>query len=142
MLAVLVMVAIASAARSRPNLPAAVTVPSALVNLRTHVPTSVMSTLRRACVDCHTDETRWPWYAALPIASHLIERDVAEARGQLNLSHWTQYDRRAAARNPDGVMFYKIWNGRANPKMPAMKTDITRADVWTLIHYVKTLRKE
>ena len=51
-------------------------------------------------------------------------------------------DRRAAARNPDGVMFYKIWNGRAKPKMPAMKTDITRADVWTLIHYVKTLRKQ
>jgi hypothetical protein len=29
----------------------------------------------------------------------------------------------------------------ANPKMPAMKSDISRADVWTLIHYVKTLRK-
>ena len=51
-------------------------------------------------------------------------------------------DRRAAARNPGGVMFYKIWNGRAKPMMPAMKSDITRADVWTLIQYVKTLRKE
>jgi mono/diheme cytochrome c family protein len=51
-------------------------------------------------------------------------------------------DRRLASRNPDGVMFYKIWNGRAKPKMPAMKTDITRADVWNLIHYVRTLRKE
>jgi hypothetical protein len=50
-------------------------------------------------------------------------------------------DGRRAARNPDGVMFYKIWNGREKPKMPAMKTDITRAEVWTVIHYVKTLRK-
>lgn len=49
-------------------------------------------------------------------------------------------DARRASRNPDGVMFYKIWNGRANPKMPAMKTDIARIDVWTVIHYVKTLR--
>src|SRR5262245_6870364 len=31
-------------------------------------------------------------------------------------------DVRRAVRNPDGVMFYKIWNGRAKPKMPAMKT--------------------
>jgi mono/diheme cytochrome c family protein len=46
-----------------------------------------------------------------------------------------------ASRNPDGVMFYKIWNGRAKPKMPAMKTDITRTDVWTIIFYIKTLRK-
>ena len=50
-------------------------------------------------------------------------------------------DGRRASRNPDGVMFYKIWNGRERPKMPAMKADITQADVWTVIHYVKTLRK-
>ena len=45
-----------------------------------------------------------------------------------------------ASRNPDGVLFYKIWNGRAKPKMPAMNTDITRNDVWAIVHYVKTLR--
>ena len=50
-------------------------------------------------------------------------------------------DARRAFRNPDGVMFYKIWNGRAKPKMPPMKTDIARIDVWRVIHYVKTLRK-
>jgi mono/diheme cytochrome c family protein len=49
-------------------------------------------------------------------------------------------DARRASRNPDGVMFYKIWSGRTKPKMPAMKADISRTDVWTLIHYVKTLR--
>jgi len=68
-------------------------------------------------------------------AGHGPEADPNHPAGDLT-------DRRAAARNPDGVMFYKIWNGRAKPKMPAMKTDITQADVWTLIHYVKTLRKE
>lgn len=46
-----------------------------------------------------------------------------------------------AARNPDGVMFYKIWNGRKKPQMPAMKAEIDRNEVWTVIHYVKTLRR-
>lgn len=50
-------------------------------------------------------------------------------------------DGRRASRNPDGVMFYKIWNGRRDPKMPAFKTDISREDVWTVIQYVKTLRR-
>jgi mono/diheme cytochrome c family protein len=68
-------------------------------------------------------------------AGHGPEADPNHAAGDLT-------DRRAAARNPDGVMFYKIWNGRAQPMMPAMKTDITAADVWALIRYVKTLRKE
>ena len=46
-----------------------------------------------------------------------------------------------AARNPDGVVFYKVWNGRRKPKMPAFSTDLSREDVWTIVHYVKTLRK-
>ena len=50
-------------------------------------------------------------------------------------------DARRASRNPDGVMFYKIWNGRTKPKMPAMKADLARNDVWMVIHYVKTLRR-
>lgn len=50
-------------------------------------------------------------------------------------------DGKRASRNPDGVMFYKIWNGRAKPKMPAFKTDISRTDVWTVIQFVKTLRQ-
>ena len=50
-------------------------------------------------------------------------------------------DPRVAARNPDGVMFYKIWNGRTKPKMPAMKADMTRTEVWTVVQYVKTLHK-
>ena len=50
-------------------------------------------------------------------------------------------DERRASRNPEGVMFYKIWNGRAKPKMPAMKSDLSQADVWALVSYVKTLRK-
>jgi mono/diheme cytochrome c family protein len=43
--------------------------------------------------------------------------------------------------NPDGVLFYRIWNGRTQPTMPAFKTKLTRNDVWTVIEYVKSLRK-
>jgi len=46
-----------------------------------------------------------------------------------------------AARNPDGVMFYKIWNGRKSPKMPGVKTEgLSKDDVWTVIHFAKTFR--
>ena len=46
-----------------------------------------------------------------------------------------------AARNPDGVMFYKIWNGRKSPKMPAFKSEgLSKEDVWTVVQYTKTLR--
>jgi mono/diheme cytochrome c family protein len=45
-------------------------------------------------------------------------------------------------RNPDGVMYYKIWNGRKSPKMPAFKSEgLSSDEVWHVIHYVKTFRK-
>jgi mono/diheme cytochrome c family protein len=48
-----------------------------------------------------------------------------------------------AAFNPDGVMFYKIWNGRESPKMPAFKNELmSREEVWTVITFVKTFRKQ
>lgn len=47
---------------------------------------------------------------------------------------------RRAARNPDGVVFYKIWNGRKSPKMPAQKSDLTKEQVWQIVSYAQTLR--
>jgi mono/diheme cytochrome c family protein len=41
--------------------------------------------------------------------------------------------------NPDGVLYYKIWNGKK--PMPAFKSTLTRDEVWSLLEYVKSLRK-
>jgi mono/diheme cytochrome c family protein len=41
---------------------------------------------------------------------------------------------------PDGVLFYRVWNGKR--PMPAFKTDLTRDDVWRVVAYVKTLKKD
>jgi mono/diheme cytochrome c family protein len=45
------------------------------------------------------------------------------------------------AKNADGVIFYKVWNGRNKPKMPAFREKMTRDEVWTLITYVRTLSR-
>lgn len=47
--------------------------------------------LQRACADCHSQQTEWPWYSSVAPASWLIERDVAEARKFFNLSAWPEY---------------------------------------------------
>jgi mono/diheme cytochrome c family protein len=47
---------------------------------------------------------------------------------------------RRAARNPDGIVFYKAWNGRKKPKMPAVKDTLTKEQLWQIVTYVQTLR--
>ena len=49
--------------------------------------------LRRSCFDCHSHETKWPWYSNLPIVSTLIAHDVREAREEMNFSKWGKYSR-------------------------------------------------
>ena len=46
-----------------------------------------------------------------------------------------------ASTTPEGVMFYKVWNGRKAPAMPAFKTTLTREEIWTVIEYAKSLRQ-
>lgn len=43
-----------------------------------------------ACFDCHSNETRWPWYANIAPMSWLMQRDVEEGRDELNWSEWEQ----------------------------------------------------
>jgi len=49
----------------------------------------------RACFDCHTNETKWPWYTSVAPISWLAQRDVVEGRRVLNLSEWDRPQREA-----------------------------------------------
>ena len=42
----------------------------------------------RACFDCHSNETRWPWYSQVAPVSWLVQRDVDVGRRVLNFSEW------------------------------------------------------
>jgi mono/diheme cytochrome c family protein len=44
----------------------------------------------RACFDCHSNETVWPWYSNVAPISWLVQHDVEEGREKLNFSTWAQ----------------------------------------------------
>ncbi len=45
---------------------------------------------QRACFDCHSNETNYPWYANVAPVSWLLERHIVEGREHLNFSDWNQ----------------------------------------------------
>ncbi len=55
------------------------------------VPVRVRAILERACRDCHSADTVWPWYAHIPPISWQIQSDVAKGRAFLDLSMWNGY---------------------------------------------------
>lgn len=42
----------------------------------------------RACFDCHSNATRWPWYSHVAPMSWLLQRHIDEGRQLLNFSEW------------------------------------------------------
>jgi len=51
---------------------------------------------RRACFDCHSNETGWRWYSYVAPVSWLVARDVNGGRRHLNFSEWNRPQRHAA----------------------------------------------
>ncbi len=61
-------------------------------------PPQVSQILHRACYDCHSNETVWPWYSRVAPSKWLVRHDVEEGRGHLNFSTWNRNDPRRQAR--------------------------------------------
>lgn len=83
------------------------------------------SIFKEKCQKCHGPSGRGDGPDADPDA----QEDMDLTRGS------------RAAKNPDGVIFFKAWNGRKKPKMPAVKDDLTKEQLWAVVAYVQTLRK-
>jgi len=78
-------------ARTNPPLP-----PGEDVSATNPPPPQVAALLHAACYDCHSDETKWPWYSHVAPASWLVVSDVNEGRRHMNLSEWPKDPERAA----------------------------------------------
>ncbi len=84
-------------------------------------PPKVVALMHTACFDCHSQETRWPWYSRIAPASWLVARDVSQGRAKLNFSDWPVTDPDRAARK-----FGNISDVVDSAEMPPKK--------YTLIH--------
>jgi hypothetical protein len=51
----------------------------------------VGNTLARACGDCHSNQTSFPWYGHVAPVSWWIKSHIREGREELNLSEWMRY---------------------------------------------------
>ena len=85
-------------------------------------PTTVAASLRAACYDCHSHETKWPLYSRIAPVSWLIASDVNEGRQHLNFSDWpTEPDR--AAKKLDRMNEVVVYH-----EMPPKKYTIIHAN--------------
>jgi len=64
---------------------------ASLLNQKTTSP-AVRAILERSCRDCHSNDTRWPWYSRVAPISWFLLNHVNGGRDRLNYSRWTSYE--------------------------------------------------
>jgi len=67
------------------------------------LPAKVEIVLRRSCQDCHSSQTRWPWYGYIAPTSWIVAHDVHAARRQMNLSEWAGYSQKKREAKLNGI---------------------------------------
>lgn len=50
---------------------------------------------KRACFDCHSNESTYPWYSYVAPVSWLTQRDIEQGRDELNFSEWEMDEEKA-----------------------------------------------
>ena len=101
-------------------------------------PRPVVALIERACYDCHSYETRWPWYSGVAPASWLVVGDVNAARRQLNFSRWRRYNPYDQADLLDKICdlaskrTMPLWQYRLlHPRARLSAAEITSLCAWT-----------
>lgn len=101
----------------------------------------VNNILNKACMDCHSNQTEYPWYANVVPVNYIINNHIAEGREHVNFSEWnalSQKDREHAIKE-----IVEVVEAKEMPMLPywlvhweAKLTDAERA---TLVEYFKSL---
>ena len=72
--------------------------------VRYAIPADVHALLTAACYDCHSNHTRYPWYAKVQPVAWLLDHDIGGAKHELNFSEFGAYPARRAAHKLDGIV--------------------------------------
>ena len=60
--------------------------------LTVKAPEEVMKLLKQSCYDCHSHETKWPYYSAIAPVSFFVASHVKDGRRAMNFSKWNEID--------------------------------------------------
>jgi hypothetical protein len=124
LLVVLVLIQFIQPARNKGNQSS----PTDLIKV-VNAPPNVQSILKKACYDCHSNNTNYPWYASIQPFGWLLANHIKEGQEELNFSAFASYSKRRQISKLNGIA-----NSIKDGSMPLSS--------YTMIHKNARLTKE
>ena len=106
-------------------------------------PPRVRSIIQRACLDCHSEETIWPWYSNIPPVSKQIHNDVEGGREFMDFSYWSEYTAEEQDSYASQIAYATSARSMPPPKYLWMHRDarLSAADLDVLKEWARSRRK-
>ena len=64
----------------------------------------VMAILKKSCYDCHSNNTKYPWYGNIAPISWQVHSNIKNGRGWMNFSIWNKYDEKKKQKFYKGIV--------------------------------------
>ncbi len=55
-------------------------------------PPDILTMIKAACYDCHSDQSRYPWYTNIQPVAWWVKGHIKNGREELNFSVWDSYN--------------------------------------------------
>ena len=65
---------------------------SGLITEQKQIPENIKTTFKNACLDCHSNNTRYWWYDKISPVSWYIEDHIKKGKHEINFSEWATMD--------------------------------------------------
>ena len=86
-----------------------------------NVPNKIEKKIKTSCYDCHSNNTKYPWYNKIQPAAWFLEDHIKEGKAELNFNEWDSLSNRRKASKLRSII-----KQLENSKMPL--------DSYTFIH--------
>ncbi|WP_456376760.1 heme-binding domain-containing protein [Lutibacter sp.] len=108
------------------------------------VPIEVKTIIQTSCADCHSNNTKYPWYSEIAPVSWYLAQHVNEGKEHLNFSEWATYNK-----NQRSHIIKDLEEELEEHEMPLKsylilhkEAEITKEQYTILINWVKTIPSE
>ncbi len=107
-----------------------------------HPPKQVEEIMQRACNDCHTNHTNFPWYSNIAPLSWTIDYHVDVGRERFNISNWSDIPKKEKKRLINRAIQTVRNNVMPLPSYKWLHKDarLTQKEKQILINYFESLQ--
>lgn len=103
---------------------------------------TIAERLKSTCYDCHSNETRYPWYTDVAPVSWWVKKHINAGRKHLNFSVWGQYESEKKAHKMEEAIEYthKKWMPLGSYKWMHPEAKMTAEQRSELVEYFKEIK--